>query len=290
MEHSPRLLTGILTAAAAFALLPACSIPGDAAWSDMHINAYGAVFPVNVDAQGRNIQVDDSGGTGLTFDGDLVAKANRESSFLIGARAGFAPFELVVSEFGYNGTHSGTVSGGATFRGVVIPAAADLKSQLDLDMNLTKLLIGVDIFNSPVVRVGLLAGVDFFQFDRFAITAEEAVITAGGGSGTINIGDTENILINEDAPVPVVGIRGDVQLPFGVRLGGELTGMNANVQDVDLNFIDLDLNANWEPWPNVEAMIGYRMINADLKGTISGTLLDVTLDADGPYFGVAIYW
>lgn len=290
MELFPRLLPGLTLTALSLALLPACSIPGDAAWSDLHVNAYAAAFPVNVDAQGKNIQVDDSGGSGLTFDGDLIATPNRENTFLIGARAGFAPFEVVVSDFGYNGTHGGVVSGGATFNGLVIPVSADLDSQLDLDMNLTQFLIGYDIFNSPVARVGLLIGVDFFQFDRFSITANEALITAGGGSATINVGDTENILINEDAAVPVVGVRGDLRLPYGIRLGGELTGMNADVADIDLNFVDLNLNLNWSPWTNVEAMIGYRMINADLVGTIAGTDLDVTLDADGPYFGVAFYW
>lgn len=291
MEPSLRLLLGLPLAALSLALMPACSIPGDAAWSDLHVNAYAAAFPVNVDAQGTNIQVDDSSGSGLTFDGDLTAQPNRESSFLVGARAGFAPFEVAVSDFGYNGMHSGVVSGGATFNGLVIPVSADLNSQLDLDMNLTQFLVGYDVFNSPVVRVGLLLGVDFFQFDRFSITANEAVITAGGGGATtINVGDTENILINEDAAIPVIGVRGDLRLPYGVRLGGQLTGMNADVSDIDLNFIDLDINANWSPWTNVEAMIGYRMINADLVGTISGTDLDVTLDADGPYFGVAIYW
>lgn len=286
-RHAPR--TAVLALLAGLAA-PACSIPGDAAWSDLHLNAYAAAFPVNVDAEGRNIQVDDTSGTGFTFDGDLTVEPNRASSFLIGARAGFAPFELVVSEFGYDGTHDGVVSGGATFNGVVIPAAADLDSRLDLDMSLTKLLVGVDVLNTPVARVGVLAGVDFFQFDRFSITAREAVIAGGGGGGTIAIGDTEDILINEDAPVPVIGLRGDLRLPYGVRLGGELTGMNADISDVDLSFVDLDLNANWSPWTNVEAVVGYRMISADLDGTIDGTALDVTLDADGPYVGVAFFF
>ena len=90
--------------------------------------------------------------------------------------------------------------------------------------------------------------------------------------------------------MPVIGLRGDLRLPYGVRLGGELTGMSADISDVELSFVDLDLNANWSPWTNVEAVVGYRMVSADLDGSIDGTALDVTLDADGPYVGVAFFF
>ena len=81
-----------------------------------------------------------------------------------------------------------------------------------------------------------------------------------------------------------------MQLPFGVRLGGEITGLSADFDDADIKLTDIDLNANYEPWDNVELVVGYRMIDVSIDGEISGTALDAELDLTGPYFGVALYW
>lgn len=288
MRPIPRLATGLGIASVGLCLFPSCSIPGGAAWSDLHVNGFASAFPAELEGTARDIQVDNTIGAGLAFDGDLDVSPNRETAFLYGVRGGFAPFELIVSEFGYDGTSSGLATGGVTFLGNTLPLSETLATDVALDMNITKLMLGIDFVNTPVARVGFLAGVDFFTFDRFAATAAEDKSVLG--TTVINRGDTQNILINEDAPVPIVGLRGDVQLPFGVRLGGEITGLSADFDDADIKLTDIDLNANYEPWDNVELVVGYRMIDVSIDGEISGTALDAELDLTGPYFGVALYW
>lgn len=288
MHFIPRLAPALGFASLGLCLFPSCSIPGGSAWSDLHVNGFAAAFPAELDGVARDIRVDNTLGTGLSFDGDLQVDKNRETAFLYGVRGGFAPFELIVSEFGYDGNSSGLATGGVTFLGTTLPLAETLATDVALDMNITKLMLGIDVINTPVARVGFLAGVDFFTFDRFAATAAEDKLVLG--VPVISRGDTQNILINEDAPVPIVGIRGDVQLPFGVRLGGEFTGLNADFDDADIKLTDLDLNANYEPWDNVELVLGYRMIDVSIDGSISGTALDADLDLSGPYFGVSLYW
>ncbi len=270
------------------ALALSCSIPGDSAWSDLHANGFVSVFPANFDGAARNIQVNDTTGAGLSFQGDLKVDANRETSFFYGARAGFAPFEIIVSEFGYNGTNTGLASGGVTFLGNTLPTGDTLRTNINLDTSITKLMLGIDLINTPMARFGVLGGVDFFQFDRFTASAAENKTILG--TTVIQAGDTQNILINEEAPIPLLGIRGDVQLPMGVRLGAELTGISASFDNADITVTDLDINANYEPWTNVEMVVGYRMIDVSLNGTISGTALDTDINLDGPYLGVSLYW
>jgi hypothetical protein len=267
-------------------LIPACSISGDAAWSDLHVNGFGAIYPVGLDATANNISVADSTGGGSTFDGDLTMEKNREVGFFYGARAGISPFEVSVSQFGYNGAHTSNVAGGATFAGVSI--TDDLATQTDFDLGVTKVMLGMDVFNSPVARIGFLAGVDFVKFDRFVVTATETVSVLG--VPVVNVGDVQNILINQSVPVPMIGLRGDVQLPFGVRLGGEISGLSTNVDQTEVTYLDLDVNANYEPINNVELVVGYHRIDIDVTGTLDDATIDVEMLIDGPYFGVSLYW
>jgi hypothetical protein len=88
----------------------------------------------------------------------------------------------------------------------------------------------------------------------------------------------------------MIGLRGDVQLPFGVRLGGEISGLSTNIDDTDVTYLDLDINANYEPIDNVELVVGYHRIDIDVTGTLDDATIDVEMLIDGPYFGVSLYW
>lgn len=274
---------------AAAALLPACSIPGDSAWSDLHANGFAAIYPVGVDGTAHNLSVSDSSGSGLTFDGDLSVSKARTTSFFYGARVGFAPIEVSASAFGYDGAHDSAISGGATFRGESLPIDETLDATTDLEFTTTKLMVGLDIFNSPLARIGVLGGVDFMEFDRFAMTANETISVLG--TPVVSSGDLQNVLVNESVPIPMLGVRADAQLPWtGLRIGGELSGLSAEVDSADISFLDMDVNLNYEPTRNVEVMVGYRRIDVDVSGTIEDAVIDFEMLVDGPYFGVSLYW
>lgn len=133
-----------------------------------------------------------------------------------------------------------------------------------------------------------MAGVDFIEFDRFVITATETVSVLG--VPLISAGDAQNVLINQSVPMPMLGVRGDLQLPFGLRLGGEISGLSANIDAADVTYLDLDINVNYEPMDNLELVVGYHRIDIDVNGSIDDATVDVEMLIDGPYFGVSLYW
>lgn len=265
----------------ACALLPACAIPGGAAWSDLHASAFGSVIAAGLDASGDDLTVNDSSGGGFDFSGDLELERNTEVAAYYGARVGFAPFEIAVAQFGYDGDNDGEVSSASRFGGK--PVTGDLAIRSELDLAVTKLMLGVDLLNTPAVRVGLMAGLDYVEFDRFDLVARES-------SGAVAAGDVQTILEDEAAPVPMIGLRADARVPFLGRVGGEVSGLKADFDDADILYLDFDVAAHWEPWSHVEVMIGYRAIMMEVEGSVGDADLDIDLDVNGPYVGLSVYW
>ena len=72
-------------------LLPACAIPGDAAWSDLHASAFGSAYATSFEVGATGITVNDSSGGGVDFSGDLDLESNTSTALYYGARLGFAP-------------------------------------------------------------------------------------------------------------------------------------------------------------------------------------------------------
>lgn len=253
-------------------LAPSCAIPGDAAWSDLHANAYGGIY--NLSAGGTTQLAGTSGG--IDADGTLTARDKTESNFYYGGRFGFAPVELIFSGFSHSSRHDGDFTG--SLAGGAISGTADAVTRLDFDLQ--RIGLGFDVVNTPVARIGLVFGLDFFTFNEFSFTASQGAV-----SRSYTIAD------NEDVPVPVVGVRGDVGLPLtGLRLGGEISGFQADVDDVDAEFLDLDIHLGWEPANNgwLELLLGYRMIEFEFDGDLDDNAIDGSIDLDGIYFAVGI--
>jgi hypothetical protein len=258
-----------------------CAVPGGAAWSDLHAYGFGAVYGAGFEASSDSITVEDGSGSGFDFEGGLELDRNTETVAYYGARFGFAPLEISISQFGYDGSSDGSVVGGTNFAGQPIAGQLDVAGEMDLTVS--KLMLGLDLINLPVGRVGLLAGVDYVEFDRFDLVATEAV-------PGVSVGDVQTILEDENAPVPIVGVRADAALPLGLRVGGEISGLKFDFDDADLLYLDLDLAVRYEPTDHFEFMLGYRSIVMELEGDVDGTTLDMDLDVNGPYAGVAIYF
>jgi hypothetical protein len=254
---------------------------GGAAWSDLHASAFGSALAAGVDSSGTDVTVNDSSGGGFDFEGDFELERNTEVAAYYGARVGFAPFELSVAQFGYDGENDGNVSSASRFAGA--PLSGDLLVTSELDVAVTKLMVGVDLLNTPAARIGLLAGLDWVEFDRFDLIARES-------KGSVAAGDVQTILEDESSPVPMIGVRADVAVPFLGRVGAEVTGLEADFDDADILYLDFDVAAHWEPWEHVEIMIGYRAIMMEVEGSVGDADLDVDLDVNGPYVGLSVYW
>ncbi|MCH2101309.1 MAG: hypothetical protein MK209_05255 [Planctomycetes bacterium] len=256
----------------ALLLAPSCVIPGDANWSDLHANAYGGIY--NMTAGGA---IDDISGTSgaVAASGDLSIEDETESNFLYGARFGFAPVEISLSGFEHKSSHGGTFAGTI---GPFVDTTVD--AQTELNFGLQRIAAGVDILNTPVARVGLLIGVDFFTFHEFEFT-----VSQGAESRSYTIAN------DEDVPVPVVGLRGDVGLPLtGLRAGGEASAFQADVDNVNAEYLELDVHLGWEPGDNdwIEFLVGYRMIDFQFEGELDDSSIDGAIDLDGLYFAIGI--
>lgn len=255
----------------ALLLAPSCAIPGDSAWSDLHANAYGGLY--NLTGGGSIDDISGSSGA-LAASGDLEIGDETETNFLYGARFGFAPVEVFLSGFEHDSSHGGT------FTGSIGPISGTADARTELDFGLQRIGVGFDVVNTPAARIGLLLGVDFFTFHEFSFTASQGAV-----SRSYTIAD------DEDVPIPVVGLRGDVSLPLtGLRAGGEVSGFQADVDDVDAEFFELDVHLGWEPGDNdwFEFLVGYRMIEFKFDGEIDDSTIDGNIDLDGLYFAVGI--
>ena len=253
------------------ALIPACAIPGDAPWSDLHANAYVAGFAPALEVSSGGIVIPGTGTTALS--GSFSLDSDKVYTSQYGARIGFAPFELSVSQFSYSRNQTGTFSsdGSGDFESGLI------NSTLDIDT--TKMMLGIDILNTSAARVGVLLGFDLLSFNKFSLT--EATT-----------GITQNVLKEgQEVPVPIIGVRADVAIPgTDIRLGAEMTGISIDIDRVEASFFDHDINLNMAIFENAEAVLGYRVVDLSINGDIDSTTINMDLSMSGPYFGVSVYF
>ena len=172
------------------ALTLACAIPGDAPWSDLHVNAYAAGFIPTMEASSTGIIVPRENNT-PEFSGSFAVDAEKAYTSQFGARMGFAPFEFSVSQFNYSREQNGVLRSGGNgfFRGN--PFTKDFSIDSTLDIDTTKMMLGIDMVNTSEARVGVLVGFDVLSFNQFSFTAKST-------------GEVQNVLINQEVPVPVI--------------------------------------------------------------------------------------
>ena len=259
-------------------LIPACAIPGDSPWSDLHVNAYAAGFTPTLEASAGNLFIPGSEELDPPeLRGSFAIDSEQEYTNLYGASIGFAPFELSVSQFSYSRNQSGVFGddGGSYFGGVLFNDSIPISSTLDIDA--TKIMVGIDVVNTSVARVGILAGVDILSFNQFSFTASSV---------------NQEVLNDQEVPVPIIGLRGDIAIPgTRISLGAEITGISIDVDDVEASFFDHDINLSMEIFKNAEAVVGYRAMNIKIDGSIGDTkITNMDLSMSGPYFGVSVYF
>jgi hypothetical protein len=248
------------------ALIPACAIPGDSPWSDLH---------VNVDAAGFNPTFEASAGriarTGI--DGSFSINSKEEYTDLYGARFGFAPFEFSVSQFSYSRNQTGVFNG--TLGVIDLSPGTPVDSSLELTA--TKMMVGIDVLNTSIARVGILAGFDLLSFNKLSLT---------------NAGIVQNVLANQEVPMPIIGLRGDIAIPgTSISLGAEISGISIDVDDLEASFFDHNINLSMEIVKNAEVVVGYRTISLNIDGVIDNTQIqNMDLSMSGPYFGVSVYF
>jgi hypothetical protein len=259
-------------------LAPSCSMASDTAWAGLHAHGYGGMMLLSSEGS-----LDDVSSTvgGADVSGAVDFDSADDSVLVYGARVGIAPFELVFADVAARTENGGTFAAGGTFAGNTL--TADLASTTTLDLAVRKLLLGIDLLATDQFRLGLLVGVDEVSFDEVSVTAAEDALL-----GLIQAGDREVVLSDENVFVPMVGVRADLQLPIGLRLGGELSGISVDTSDVKVSYFDFDGNLNYAITENIEALAGYRYVTVDVDGSFDGTTFNSNLDLSGPYVALGI--
>ena len=143
-------------------LAPACAIPGDSAWSDLHANGFTGMYDLGVSGAVQDMKFSSPP---TNIDGNLSLNNASSSNFLYGARAGFAPIEVSVSGFDHKSVHNGTFTGDFDLGGSTA-FTGETDAETTLDFELQKIMLGFDFLNTGLFRVGLLLGVDMFTFKR----------------------------------------------------------------------------------------------------------------------------
>ncbi|MDE0585946.1 MAG: hypothetical protein OSB63_04950 [Planctomycetota bacterium] len=263
------------------ALIPACAIPipipGDAPWSNLHANAYASGFAPTLKASSTNIKIPGSSGPELSGSFSLDSEKVYTSQY--GARVGFASYELSVSQFSYSRDQTGVFKSDDPLAEFGDGVAGNFPINSTLDIDTTKMMLGIDILNTSVARVGVLLGFDLLSFNKFSLTE-------------VSTGTIQNVLKEgQTVPVPIIGLRADVAIPgTDIRLGAEMTGISIDIDGIEASFFDHDVNLNMEIFENAEAIVGYRMVDISIGGDIEGTAINMDLSMSGPYLGVSVYF
>ena len=283
-------------------LLPACAIPGDSAWSGLHANGFGGGIATNLSGS-MTVPILELP-EGESIGGAIPLSEGSSTSSYYGGRIGLAipviPLELVYSMFNHSSNHpfsdqlSFTFNNPDTAIGGTLTETLDVSLSSSLDFDLQKILLEWDLFNSPAFRVGLLLGVDLMTFNGFGIELTDNVIYNDGTDDYVifDKGEESSIATAEQLPIPMIGLRGDVLLPFtGLRAGVEVSGFTVDIEQVDVTYLDIDANLNYAFNKWTEAVIGYRSVGLDLSGDLDDgeggtTNLAVDIKYDGPYFGI----
>ena len=248
-----------------------CSITGDGAWSGFHVNAGAGGFQSGLDGSvTTDFTVAGSPGSSTVNLTENAGLGKSQFNPYVDARIGVVPFEIGLTGFDYSDSGAGTLNGrylGTTFSGSV---------QSDFELRSLRGTVGIDVIALDMLRVGLLGGVNYMDLN-FALSGIDA-------SSGLRVNET----IDEGLPIPVLGARADVGIIEDLRVGAQVLGLNLDVEDFDIDFLDFEAMLHYEPVPWVEAFVGYRAINFDWAGMSGGEQVRADLEMSGPVFGVGI--
>ncbi len=173
------------------------------------------------------------------------------------------------ASFEGNGRLDAEVSQG----GNTIPAGANVRSEMDLDIYSG--IVTFDLLPSSF-ELGIGGGVTAFDLDASIRDRDTGI----------------EVSTDEIAPIPVVALRAGVE--FGdFALSGLVSGMDIDVNDVDVAFYDVDVYARWRfiggnKRVRGSLLAGWRQIGADFDYEDSNDDVEGDLTMFGPYIGLEI--
>lgn len=191
-----------------------------------------------------------------------MIEAAAKVPFLFGVHAGVASFS----------TDGGTTLGAnLTFADQTFTAGTSIAA----DISLRDLWAEVCIRPLSLDIAGVSVGLAVHQLTT------ELTITGGGQSARFS-----------EAPlIPVIAVRGHVNLPFVHGLGVELKihTLSIPLPDLHPSYLDADLHVTYRPWELLGFTAGYRYVRWNVgmdDPSGSGSSADLSLTLSGPYLGL----
>lgn len=206
------------------------------------------------------------------FSTDSVGLGDREAAFMLEA-AVKVPFlfgvHAGVSAFGTDG--GTTLGSNLTFADQTFTAGTGIATEVTL----RDLWAEVCIRPLSLDIAGVSIGLAVHQL------ATELTISGGGLSARFS----------ESPLIPVVAVRGHVNLPFVPGLGVELKihTLSIPLPDLHPSYLDADLHLTYRPWELLGFTAGYRHVRWDIgieEPSGSGSSADLALTLAGPYVGL----
>lgn len=187
-----------------------------------------------------------------------------DSTFAYDIQLNLGGAVLRISGFSLNLSALQNTTSGFTF-GDLNVVLGDLVDA-EIDVQNIKIQYGISLFNieDHGFDFGTSIGVDFYEIKATIVD----VLSAATDS------------IDEQLPIPIAGLH--FALPIGdFLIDADISGLILTVENIDVNYIDLNVSISWEPIPGLGIFAGYRLIEAELDDANFTT--DISLK--GPYFG-----
>jgi hypothetical protein len=198
--------------------------------------------------------------------------------FLPRADIEFGPlvWTLDYGALAYSG--SGTAQANITIGDVEVEADGTLDS--DIDLQLLRSSFTVDVLPTDTFDLGLGLGLG-------AAEVSAAITDTTPGSPTLG----QTAATEEVVPLPFLSLLAGVEVgPFGAEAW--IAFLSLSVQDVDVDYLDLDLSAYWRfaDWPGADLrlVLGYRRIDVAAEYDDGVDRVEADLQFDGPYLGISV--
>ncbi|HIA27268.1 MAG TPA: hypothetical protein EYN79_03980 [Planctomycetes bacterium] len=245
-----------------------CSLPGDSPWIGLHAEAAVVHSHFNFEGTADTEATSTLPISSVFHFGNEGGITGNKNLPYLKFSAGIAPLELRLTAFDYNTSSPGSFTGnflGTEFTG-------DIAS--DLDLRSIRGTLGFDLLSSEHVRVAVVVGLNTFLVN----------LRVDDTTGSDAFRELDELL-----PVPVIGARGDIDLPLGTRVGAEVSiPVLDSVTDYEIGLVDVELTAQWSINENSELIIGTRRIGLFFDGVVENSPARVDLDLDGHFFGVSV--
>jgi hypothetical protein len=143
------------------------------------------------------------------------------------------------------------------FSGETYTTGVDVETELEATVY--RLAWEADWWHTPNFRLGTIIGTQFFET---SVSVENDIV----GKEKLEV----------DIPVPILGLQGEVGLPVGLGIYGEVAGLYVGYANFEGGFIEWELGLKYSfAAGQVYVMAGYRELRVDLEEDEDRTELDL---------------